>query len=301
MGRQRPPPYQAITYQAKRDARKVAAILGVQPGAIVLGLLDLWEHCRDRKTPIVGALVVASCFGPDPRTAEALAEFGFLEVLGGGQVRVKGAEAWLQLSESRARGGRASTGNLRQFSTGSPPAQRRHVPDTCRTDAGQEPEHPAGTTPAPPNTQHLEKIPPTRARAGHGDDQTCPTAKDFRPVPQPVTPPLGEALDGQHRAIRRRPLEWGPTRDVVATQRAVADLGEPDEVVRRLRNALTVPKGAFPYFGDARDLVRHWSQYAEPYVPKAAGPPRARAAAADTDWSTTPESVTNPDGTQSWK
>jgi hypothetical protein len=75
-------------------------------------------------------------------------------------------------------------------------------------------------------------------------------------------------MEAEHQRARGRPLDWGPPRHRLAQERAIGDLaaqhGEA-EVLRRLRNALTVPRGKFPYLGAVGDLVKHWGQYQEPF------------------------------------
>src|SRR6185369_11420512 len=61
-------------------------------------------------------------------------------------------------------------------------------------------------------------------------------------------------------------------------EREISDLADAHgeaEVLRRLDNALTVPKGKFPCFGVAGDLVKHWGHYDVPFQADGGGRPRS--------------------------
>src|SRR5688572_21909768 len=104
-------PYLAFDLDAKKRAARAAAGLGVHPGQVAWGLLEMWEHAWEAKSETIDALTLACCFGPDPRVPGVLAAMGFVEPEGE-RFRVKGADRYLRISEARRRGGLAAKGNL---------------------------------------------------------------------------------------------------------------------------------------------------------------------------------------------
>lgn len=152
-------------------------------------------------------------------------------------------------------------------------------PPVFRADAGRKTDgkHPGSDRQTQTQTQ-IEKQNSSRARAEPALADRPPVAQEQQQslIPEP---PLIERLDALHRAARGgRALEWGPARWRMDREREIsarADQAGEVEVLRRARNALTHPRGQFPYLGVAGDLDKHWEHYAEPYEADAGGRPKA--------------------------
>jgi hypothetical protein len=142
--------YIAFDLDALNVARDVGAAAGVPEERITHGLLRMWAWCFREKTDTVQAIQVQGFFGVS--AGPALVAFGFLEA-SGETYRVRGAEKYLRLSESRSKAGRVrSSGAGRSAGrfTSTPPAQHQHTTST-----------PPALTPSThhlaPSTQHLEE------------------------------------------------------------------------------------------------------------------------------------------------
>jgi hypothetical protein len=109
-------PYLAVTLDAKRRIAQVARALDQpHPGPAAWGLLELLEDVWRRKDPAVSALVLAACFGPDPRWPEALVAFGFLEVRDGGwTLHPTEADRLLLTHAKRVAAGKARAGGAKR-------------------------------------------------------------------------------------------------------------------------------------------------------------------------------------------
>src|SRR6185295_4648970 len=128
------PPFLAITLDAKRRIVRTARALELDPARMGWGLLDLLEHVWERKDPAVSALVVAACFGPDPRIPAALVEFGFLVSVDAAWELCKEETDRLLLTHKQrvaagkaraASAGRSAGGTLQHSTSGEPAADQR--------------------------------------------------------------------------------------------------------------------------------------------------------------------------------
>lgn len=165
-------PYLSFDLDGKKRAARVARAVGVDPGVVAWGLLELWEQTWASKEVVASEMVLDGCFGPNPRMREALVAYDFLQSVDGGW-RVKGAARYLGISESRVGGGKARVASAARDSKGrmvaaSCPAPVQHeapeVPDVQQPPAPVQ--HMLDTHPAPdqllhptPNTQHPRKKP----------------------------------------------------------------------------------------------------------------------------------------------
>lgn len=95
-------PFLKLDLDAKKRVPLVARAAGIDEAHIGWGLMNLWEHVWSTKKAVVSETVVYGCF-PGERTAEALVAFSFLEETSEG-FRVRGAEAYLQVSAARKMG-----------------------------------------------------------------------------------------------------------------------------------------------------------------------------------------------------
>ncbi len=99
-------PYLSFDLDAKKKVAPCARAVGVEPGVIAWGLLELWEHVWLTKDDVVGEMVLDGCFGPLERTREALVAYDFLEKAAVGY-RVKGAARYLRVTEAKTKAGKA--------------------------------------------------------------------------------------------------------------------------------------------------------------------------------------------------
>lgn len=146
-------PFLAITLDAKRRIARAASALGADVATWTLGYLNLLEHVWERKDARITSLVVAACFGPDPRTPGALVEFGFLVVAGDvWDLNHEDADRLLLTHKQRVAAGKARAGGAlrtRGAFASAPPAEHQHT--TSGAPAGNQLLHPA------PSTQHREE------------------------------------------------------------------------------------------------------------------------------------------------
>lgn len=119
-------PYLAVELDALKQVPRIAMALGVEPGPIGWGLLQLWAYVFETKSDLVGEMALDGCFGPNQRIRVALKEFGFIEQLEVG-FRVRGAERYLRIKKAQSDAGKASSGNLKQ-NTGSPGDANKDLP-----------------------------------------------------------------------------------------------------------------------------------------------------------------------------
>lgn len=149
------PPFLAVTLDAKRRIARAAKSLSLDVGPFGWGYLELLEHVWERKDPRVSALVLSACFGPDERVPAALAEFGFLTVVGEGawELAKEEADRLLLTHKQRVAAGKArseaagrAAGGTFQRSTSESPAENQ------RTASGQPALTPSTQHPAPSNS-----------------------------------------------------------------------------------------------------------------------------------------------------
>jgi hypothetical protein len=152
-------PFLAITLDLKRRIGRTARALGMDVGTMAWGVLELLEHVWERKDPAVSALVVAACFGPDPRVAPALVEFGLLVATDSGwNLCEEETDRLLLTHRQRVAAGKAraeGAGRSGGAFTSGPPAD--HQREASGPPAGNQLLHPA------PSTQHPPKEPPPPA------------------------------------------------------------------------------------------------------------------------------------------
>ena len=164
-------PYLAVTLDAKRRIALVARALDLPVATLGWGYWELLEHVWERKEASVTALVLAACFGADPRIPPALVEFGFLvaraegwelcadeaaRLLGGHRQRVAAGKA-------RATSGtRSAGGRLQRATSGGPANNQRDTSGTPADGAGKE-NRPAvavvASVSADPQTYKAQKAP----------------------------------------------------------------------------------------------------------------------------------------------
>ena len=217
-------PFLAVTLDAKRRMDRVARALGLDRGAVYAGMLDLWEHVWERKSPAVSELVLASCFGPDARLGGALVAFGFLVASGDAfEVAPEDADRLLLTHLQRVAAGKARASSAARiggaFAPAAPPAGSPAPPAVTpaadqRTasggPAGNQLLHPA------PSTQHqllqLREVPAAPPPAfGPVELQAF-----WNAIAAPAGLPKWQAMpDARHRASAARLREhperswWG--------------------------------------------------------------------------------------------
>lgn len=138
-------PYLSFDLDGKKRAALAARALGVGPGVIAWGLLELWEYAWGAKCDVVGELVLDGCFGPDERIRAALVVYGFLEVAGAAW-RVRGASKYLKIAKAQSDAGKARSAGARDGKGRLAPAPVQLLPSS--PPAPDQPLHPA------PSTQH---------------------------------------------------------------------------------------------------------------------------------------------------
>ena len=139
-------PYVQFELDAAKKAPLLASALGVQLREAVGGLTLMWLHIYGSgKGDQVNGFFLRTFFGVDGAVAgEALTELGFLEVLGPGLWRVRGASRYTRLSEKRSDAGRkgAETTNAKRSASaaangGNGSANGRQTAATGRQTVGK--------------------------------------------------------------------------------------------------------------------------------------------------------------------
>lgn len=148
-------PYLALTLDLKRRIAQVSrALEQPHPGPAAWGLWELLEDVWRRKDAKVSVLLLAACFGPDPRWPAALVEIGLLVVPEAGGWELCEEEANRLLSTHRQR---VAAGKARAASAGrvagafAPAADQRSTSGSTSETSGGPAEHQRGTS---PYTQH---------------------------------------------------------------------------------------------------------------------------------------------------
>lgn len=143
----------------------VDAAAGMSPGGACRGLLGVWLGVVRSKKRTITALVLRGYFPGAKDIAEVLCAFGFLELIGPGEYRIKGADRLLKELRAKSDAGKANVGNLKRGQEPGPGTGRE--PGPSRDGAGTEPETLPGfapaLTPKHPNTQtpNIKPPPPT--------------------------------------------------------------------------------------------------------------------------------------------
>ncbi len=152
-------PYLPLDIDAKRRLEAIERALALPRLSLVGGAMDLWETVWREKSAVVDELALCSSFGPDPRICQALTARCFLEPLGDGRHRVRGADKWLFGLEGKSRGGKASKGNLVPGPKPKGSAEEPKEPETNPSASAEaKPKPPLGSpsalspsSPAPSN------------------------------------------------------------------------------------------------------------------------------------------------------
>jgi len=95
--------YLSFDLDALNVVPSVSAAVGVRPGDIAHGLLQLWAYCFRNEVEVVSEVHLKGFFGVD--AAAALVAFGFLESLQG-EFRVRGAKRYLRVKQAQREGGK---------------------------------------------------------------------------------------------------------------------------------------------------------------------------------------------------
>ncbi len=104
---------------------KVARSAGIGEAVVGWGLTQMWEWCWREKTDKVTTNHLRGFFGTE--LGAIMVDFGFLEAIGSGVWRVRGAARYLRIQEGRERGGRNAKGNLKQYQPKLPSGTRDAV------------------------------------------------------------------------------------------------------------------------------------------------------------------------------
>ena len=153
----------------------MARALGVDEKTVLAGLLRLWHRCWSLKTDTITAIEVRG-FIPHQDACATMEAFGFLASVGDEKWRVKGADTYLRVRDSRSKGGVARAAS----------AGRSAGKFTSRTPA----QHQQDTSTAPaltPNTEH--RTPNTKKDSAHHAlvGRLCETFRSLRGADYPFS------------------------------------------------------------------------------------------------------------------
>ena len=262
-------PYLKFDLDALNRAPAVARAAGVSEDTIIAGLARLWAWCFREKVDVVSETHLRGHFGTE--VSGALVAFGFLAV---GEehrtFRVRGAEDYLRVAESRSKGGRLAAGNLKKGTAkqtaekGPQPGQSpRLTPGSLPAPAGDKPGNVPGSLPAlPPNTKHL-----------------APREEALAPPPAARTPRESDDLCADFESIVGTPYAWQGAKDGAALARLRKQFSL-EEVRARWRLGLRA-KGWLSVRTVAQ-LAGKWNDLAD----GGGGNARSPVAAETIDWTT---------------
>lgn len=199
-------PYLAVTLDAKRRIAQVARALDQpHPGTAGSGLLELLEDVWRRKDPAVSALVLAACFGPDPRVAAVLVAFGFLTPVGEAwELCAKETDRLLSTHRQRVAAGKARAAEAGRsggaFTSGLPAADQRAASGgPAGAPAADQLLQPAASS-QQPAAEKEEDLPEVAALRNGWNTLTSPPLPRWTPKSKLLT---RLAVAG----LKRRPLE----------------------------------------------------------------------------------------------
>lgn len=242
-------PYLSFDLDAKKRVSRVARAVGVEPGHIAWGLMELWEHTWTTKKDTHGEMILDGCFGPSQRIRDALVVYDFLEIVDGGW-RVRGAAKYLKVRSSQSAAGRKRAAGERN-ELGQLVASSSWIP----SPALDQPLHPT------PNTQH-----PNTSFAGNQPPAAKkPRARKEKP-PDPRHTPLKAALERVY--MERVGEAWTfDGSDAKAIGGLLAKAPEA-EIVLRWSRALVAK---FHACRRPRELLAKWGHHGDPPTRAAGG------------------------------
>lgn len=262
-------PYIAFDLDAISSVPDVARSANTTEGAVAWGLLRLWQWCWRIKTDVVTPDHIRGFFGCD--ATAALEAFGFLEAIGDGTFRVKGAARYLRLQEARSRGGHAAKQHLipgaRQKSSAQRPAESQPR-DTPETLSALRAQNALGFDSALTSTieQPLKDLVASQ-QVGR------PTGKRKTQPVRPGWQALIDALAEDYRAAIGSPWEFVGGRD--ATALSELRKGHSDEEIRsHWRKALRLT--GFEQCTNLGQLRTKWGDVAKAGKPEDREEPKCR-------------------------
>lgn len=179
-------PHLAFELDAKRKVPLSAKRAGITAAQFAWGLLELWESCWREKTDQVTAEVIGLLFDGEPEKVIAGLVLGGFAEEAGDHVRVRGADRYLRITESRAEGARktnakrwkkdeasdkpATAERRSPVAQASLPGRSAVAPVSLKSDA--ERSLPVALTPntehRAPNTSTTQQEPPPEQDGGPG-------------------------------------------------------------------------------------------------------------------------------------
>ncbi len=237
-------------------APATARAADVEPDRVLGGLVRLWHLCWSSKSDKVSEIELAGIFGGSriEQLIAALVGFELLEVVEDGW-RVKGADRYLRIQESRVAGGKmaAARGNLRRGN--SSPASSQLAPSSLPA----APQLPPSLS---PSTEHRTPIKDKK-----------PVAKKFATPVDPRLEPLKLALVADYETVRigeRYRHSGAPDTNGL---KSLLPLATDEQIRSRWRDALR--RTEYPKVSTFAQLAQKW--------PDLAAPSKTRLAPIDAD------------------
>jgi len=234
-------PYLALDLDAKRKCGMIARAIGLSPGEVCWGLLELWEFAWREKRSQVNGIELRACVGSHGELTAALEQFGFLESNAEGW-RVKGADRYLVIREAQSEAGKKHAGNLKRGA---------EKPARLAGESRGSEEEPSRVSPGSTSGSTREAFPALTPSTEH----RAPKERISAPVKPPRQPSTAESLFGwwqDRRAESKLDTEAPPKpgRLNTALKPLLEHFGRP-ELERRYRT----------YLGDAkyRDKDPPWA------------------------------------------
>lgn len=220
-------------------APALARAMGVDLPSVIGSLSLLWHRCWSAKTDTITSLEVRGFFS-HPEAVPMLEAFGFLEKQDS-TWRVKGADRYLRLRETRAKAGRARASKAARSAgsfTSKSPAHAGELTSTPPAHAGQS------TSTAPALTPSTEHRAPKKESA-----------------PTPSTPRETDILVDDFKAVTGAAYMWQGAKDGAALSR-LKGIASLDEIRSRWRAGLKAPADAWASCRTVAQLAAKWNDLA---------------------------------------
>jgi hypothetical protein len=257
-------PYLSFDLDALNDLPDMERASGITEAQLALGLLRMWRYAWQRKTDRIEALHLGSFFGGNgTQVCDTLRAFGFVEPVGEGVFRVKGAERYLRITKARSDAGKTRTATAKRDNNGklaagdllvTQPANAGDPASNSPANAGDATSNGLALTSSIEHRASNLKPPPPRARE----------ASPYVPLIDRVSDTFRQARGANFKAT-------------FADEQAVSELlrksdGNEDEIVRRF--AIGLRRTRFPECHDLVGLAKYWNAYVKAEEPRATSPPR---------------------------
>lgn len=266
-------PHIRVEFDALQKMDLVDHGAGLTLGTTHRGLMLVWLGVVRSKKPTVNKRALRGYFpgADDGVLSGLLCEFGFLELLGPDEYRIKGADRLLKELRAKSEGGKAAAGNLKKGKSagrepGSSPAGAGREPEDVSGSSPATPKHPnthtalkeedpAGTKPPAPAPQATLFSDPVRAM------DSTPVAVDAHPERRSEWRKATDELSRVFLEETSNPYKFQKDKDPPALK-GLMSYGLPEMLARWRRGLRNAKTGAYPGVTSIAQLGSKWNDLA---------------------------------------